>query len=126
MNILKNILKGIIMELTDKEREFIAKAPRFEDDLIEQLQEPEFEAGWLKLTLEEFLEDGDVNTFVRCLTYVVKARGRGEITKLANKSKIDRGNLSEILNGKVTPKLDTALKLIRGLGYKLDIKLKSA
>jgi len=114
------------MTLTDKEREYISKAPNFDDDMMEQLQDPEFEAGWIELTLQEFLEDGDINTFIRCLTYVVKARGHGEISRLASASSIDRSNLSEILNGKVTPRIDTALKLIQGLGYKYDIKLKSA
>ena len=114
------------MTLTDKECAYLDKAPNFDDDMLEQLQDPEFEAGWLELTLQEFLEDGDFNTFIRCLTYVVKARGRGEISRLAKASSIDRSNLSEILNGKVTPRIDTALKLIRGLGYECDIKLKTA
>ena len=114
------------MTLTDKEREYLAKAPNFDDDMIEQLQDPEFEAGWLELTLQEFLEDGDFSTFIRCLTYVVKARGHGEISRLAKASSIDRSNLSEILNGKVTPRIDTAIKLIRGLGYECDIRLKTA
>ena len=114
------------MSLTDKQQEWINKAPNFDDDMIEQLQDPEFEAGWIELTLQEFLEDGNFNTFIRCLTYVVKARGRGEISRLATASSIDRSNLSEILNGKVVPRIDTAFKLIRGLGYEYDVKLKSA
>ena len=114
------------MTLTDKQKEWISKAPNFDDDMIERLQDPIFEAGWLELTLQEFLEDGNFNRFIRCLTYVVKARGRGEISRLAAASSIDRGNLSEILSGKVTPRIDTALKLIRGLGYEYDVKLKTA
>ena len=114
------------MTLTDKHRQWLDKAPDFDTDMMEQLQDPEFEAGWIELTLQELLEDGDFNTFIRCLTYVVKARGHGEITRLANASDIDRSNLSEILSGKVTPRIDTALKLIRGLGYEYDIKLKTA
>ena len=85
------------MTLTDKQEEWIKNAPNFDDDMMEQLQDPEFEAGWLELTLQEFLDDGDINTFIRCLTYVVKARGRGEISRLATASSIDRSNLSEIL-----------------------------
>ena len=114
------------MTLTNKQQKWLDKAPNFDDDMMERLQNPEFEAGWLELTLQEFLEDGDFNTFIRCLTYVVKARGRGEISRLAKASSIDRSNLSEILNGKVTPRIDTAIKLIRGLGYECDIKLKTA
>ena len=112
--------------MNDKERKFLNTFPNFDDDIIERLQNPEFEAGWIELTLQEFLEDGNYNTFIRCLTYVVKARGRGEISRLAKASNIDRSNLSEILNGKVTPKIDTAFKLIKGLGYQCDVKLKSA
>ena len=112
---------------TENKRQKYFDAPRtFDEDMMIQLQDPEFEAGWIELTLQEFLEDGNINTFIRCLTYVVKARGRGEVTRLAEASSIDRSNLSEILNRKVTPRIDTALKLIRGLGYEYDIKLKSA
>lgn len=114
----------------EKLQEFIKKAPKFDDDMIERLQDPEFQKGWLELTLNEFLEDGDLDTFIRCLTYVVKARvksgGRGEISRLAKELKIDRGNLSEIVNGNKQPHLETAFKLLNGLGYKYDIKLKSA
>ena len=114
------------MTLDDKQREYLAKAPSFDEDIIMQLQDREFEAGWLELTLQEFFENGNIDDFIRCLTYVVKARGRGEVSRLATASDIDRGNLSEILNGKVTPRIDTALKLIRGLGYECNIKLQSA
>ncbi len=114
------------MTFTDKQQEWINNAPNFDDDMIEQLQDPVFEAGWLELTLQEFLEDGDYNRFIRCLTYVVKARGHGEISRLAKSSSIDRSNLSEILNGKVVPRIDTAIKLIRGLGYECNVKIKSA
>lgn len=113
-----------------KLQEYIKNAPAFDDNLIEQLQGAEYQKGWLELTLQEFLEDGDVETFIRCLTYVVKARvkacGRGEISKLARKLKLDRSNLSEIVNGDKMPRLETAFKLLNGLGYKYDIILKSA
>lgn len=118
------------MKLTAKQREFINNTPSFDDDMIEQLQDPEFQKGWLELTLEEFLEDGDLNTFIRCLTYVVKARvqnsDHGEISRLAKELKLDRSNLSEIVNGKKQPRLETAFKLLNGLGYKYDIKLHTA
>lgn len=126
MNILQNTWKGLKMTLTEGQRKFIEKAPKFIDDLYERLQNDEFQREWIKVTLEEFLADGDINVFVRCLTYVVQARGRGEISKLATASNIDRSNLSDILNGKVTPRIDTVLKLIKALGYEYEIILKSA
>ncbi len=112
------------MTLTDRERKYIANAPTFREHLLEQMQDPEYQKGWLQISLEEFLEDGNVDEFVRSLTYVVQARGRGEITKLAKELNIDRSNLSEIINGKTKPQLSTILKLINGLGYDYEIKLK--
>jgi len=114
----------------DKLKKYIENAPDFETDHISRLQDIEYQKGWLELTLNDFLTDGDLDTFIRCLTDVVKARvkssGRGEITRLARELKIDRSNLSEIVNGDKQPRLETAFKLLNGLGFKYDIKLKSA
>lgn len=118
------------MTLNDKQKEFINSAPKWEDDHLERLQDTEYQKEWLELTLNEFLEDGNIETFIRCLTDVVKVRvktsGRGEISRLAKELKIDRSNLSEIVNGDKQPRLETAFKLLNGLGYKYDIKLQSA
>ena len=118
------------MTLTNKQKEFINNAPKWEDDHLERLLNAEYQKKWLELTLNEFLEDGNVETFIRCLTDVVKVRvkisGRGEISRLAKELKIDRSNLSEIVNGDKQPRLETAFKLLNGLGYKYDIKLESA
>lgn len=114
----------------NKLKEYVKNAPDFDTDLINRLQDREFQKGWLEITLNDFLTDGDLDTFIRCLTDVVKARvkssGRGEITRLAKELKIDRSNLSEIVNGDKQPRLETAFKLLNGLGFKYDIKLKSA
>ena len=118
------------MTLNDKQKEFINNAPKWADDHLERLQDTEYQKEWLELTLNEFLEDGNIETFIRCLTDVVKVRvktsGRGEISRLAKELKIDRSNLSEIVNGDKQPRLKTAFKLLNGLGYKYDIKLQSA
>lgn len=127
MTILKGQNK---MTSTDKQKEFINNAPKWEDDHLERLLNTEYQKEWLELTLNEFLEDGNIETFIRCLTDVVKVRvkasGRGEISRLAKELKIDRSNLSEIVNGEKQPRLETAFKLLNGLGFKYDIKLKSA
>lgn len=107
-------------------REYLAKAPSFNEHFEKQMQDPEYQKEWLKVSLEDFLENGDVDEFIRSLTYVVQARGRGEITRLAKELKIDRSNLSEIINGKTKPQLSTVLKLINGLGYDYEIKLKQS
>lgn len=97
-----------------------------EDELNEWLQDPETQRVWLETNLEEFVKDGNIDAFIRSMQYVIKARGRGAITALAKDMHMDRSNLSEILNRKKTPRIDTVFKLINGLGYTYDIKLHSA
>ena len=114
----------------NKLKEYVKNAPDFDTDLINRLQDKEYQRGWLELTLNDFLTDGDLDTFIRCLTDVVKARvqssGRGEISRLAKELQLDRSNLSEIVNGNKQPRLETALKLLNVLGYSYNISLKSA
>ncbi len=113
-----------------KLQKFIKNAPNWEEEQIKRLQDSEYQKDWVELILSDFLSDGDIETFIRCLTYVVKARvkssGRGEISRLARELNIDRSNLSEIVNGDKQPRLETAFKLLTGLGYKYDITLKTA
>ena len=93
-----------------------------EDYMIECLQDKENQRLWLETNLEEFAKDGNINAFIRSLQYVVKARGRGAISALAKETKMNRSNLSDILNGKTIPKIDTTLKILNGLGYKIQLE----
>ena len=47
---------------------------------------------------------GNFEEFVECLIDVVKNSKRGEITRIANGVGINRSNLYDIMNGKVTPR----------------------
>lgn len=88
----------------------------------EKLQDKDYQRIYLESSLEEFAQDGNIDAFIRSLQHVVKARGRGAITSLAKELNMDRSNLSDILNGKVQPKISTTLKLLNGLGYKIELK----
>ena len=114
------------MTLTSKQKAYIKNAPKFDEHFSDSFKNPEYIQAWLEDTLTTFLNTGDVNEFVDCLIDVVKNSKRGEITRIANEAGINRSNLYDIMNGKVTPRIDTAFKLIRGLGYKYEIKLQSA
>ena len=93
------------------------------DDLMqERLQDKDYQRIYLETSLEEFAKDGNINAFIRSLQHVVKARGRGAISALERDLDMDRSNLSDILNGKVQPKISTTLKLLKGLGYKIELK----
>lgn len=109
-----------------KLEKFIANAPTFDEHFSECFKDKEYVQAWLEDTLNEFLNTGNVDEFVECLLDVVKNSERGAITRIANNAGINRANLYDIMSGKVTPRIDTAFKLIKGLGYKYDIKLQSA
>ena len=74
---------------------------------------------WLSLNLEEYLQDGNLNAFVRSLEYVVRAKD--SISNLSRKTGISRSNLYAIFNGEVTPQFDTVLKVLKELGYTLKV-----
>ncbi len=74
---------------------------------------------WLSLNLDEYLQDGDLNAFVRALEYVVRVKDN--ISNISRKTGISRSNLYAIFNGDVTPQFDTVLKLLRELGYTLKV-----
>lgn len=109
-----------------KLEKFVENAPTFDEHFSECFKNKEYVQAWLEDTLNEFLNTGNVDEFVECLLDVVKNSERGAITRIANNAGINRANLYDIMSGKVTPRIDTAFKLIKGLGYKYDIKLQSA
>ena len=74
---------------------------------------------WLSLKLDEYLQDGDLNAFVRALEYVVRVKDN--ISNISRKTGISRSNLYAIFNGDVTPQFDTVLKLLKELGYTLKV-----
>lgn len=100
----------------------MANSVNHDEYMQEKLQDKDYQRIYLESSLEEFAQDGNIDAFIRSLQHVVKARGRGAITSLAKELNMDRSNLSDILNGKVQPKISTTLKLLNGLGYKIELK----
>lgn len=89
--------------------EIIENELKTEDDIKE----------WLSLNLEAYLDDGDLNAFVRALEHVVRAKDN--ISNLSKKTGISRSNLYAIFKGEVTPQFDTVLKVLKELGYTLKV-----
>lgn len=89
--------------------EIIEQELKTEDDIKE----------WLSMNLEAYLEDGNLNAFVRSLEYVVRAKDN--ISNLSKKTGISRSNLYAIFKGEVTPQFDTVLKVLKELGYTLKV-----
>lgn len=95
------------------------------DELMqEHLQDEEFQYAWLKQSIEDYINDGDFTVFYRAVERVVKARTT--VSQLAKNLKMNRGNLSEILNGKIEPKMQTAFKILNSLGYEFTLTKKAS
>ena len=131
MNTLMTLLKGtakmaVKLDKT-KLQEYLKNAPKFDDEFAKDFEDDEYVQLWLEHTLTQFLNTGNVDEFIDCLVDVVKNSKRGTISHIASTTGLNRANIYDIMAGKVTPRIDTAFKLINGLGYNFDIKLtKSA
>ena len=78
---MKNINNFNISEIIEQEL-------KTEDDIKE----------WLSMNLEAYLEDGNLNAFVRSLEYVVRAKDN--ISNLSKKTGISAPHLSMMFNHK--------------------------
>lgn len=87
--------------------------------VLNELSSEEDIKEWLSVSLEEYLEDGDINAFVRALEFAVKAKD--SISGISKKTGISRSNLYAIFKGEVTPQLNTIAKILKELGYTLKV-----
>lgn len=90
-----------------------------EDFLIEKLQDREMAKEFLNVSLENLLEDGDLNAFLNSLELVVKSRQ--SLLSFAKETNLSRSNLYGIFKGKKKPQLRTVLKILAKLGYTLKV-----
>ncbi len=101
-------------------KEVLDKCKTHEQHVHEMLQDEEYRREYLRLTLEEYVEDGDYAFFFKELEKIVKAKT--SIAKLAKDTNLNRSNLSNILKGKVQPSFDTTMKILRSLGAEIEVK----
>ena len=83
------------------------------------LQDEEYQKMYLNASIQEFINDGDYDLFFYSLEQVVKARM--SISELSRKTGITRKALYEMFKGQRSPRLDTIGKLLKELGYSLQI-----
>ena len=74
---------------------------------------------WINIGFEEFLEDNNLNSFVKALEYAVKAKD--SISGISKKTGISRSNLYAIFNGQQQPQLSTTLKILKELGFSIKV-----
>ncbi len=91
----------------------------FNDFLIEQLKNEDFQKEYMNESLAEYIKDGNFNAFFRSLENVI--RSRDSISGFCKKAGIDRALLYDIFAGKRVPKIDTLAKIMKTLGYSLKV-----
>lgn len=100
---------------------------RFEDDLNEHLSDPNEQALWLQVALDEYSKDGDFDAFYLMLEKVIEVRNIS-VRKMSKDLKLSRSNVIKLLDGetKTAPKLDTLVKIFNYLDFEIKILPKSA
>ena len=92
--------------------------------LIEQLADREEAIGYLQISLEEYLIDGDIPFFLKGIQNVIEAQGG--IAKVAKQAGIATKTLSEFLSNGDTLHLGTLSTVLKALGWQLSIEPLSA
>jgi probable addiction module antidote protein len=92
----------------------------FDKYLIDELKDQGEAKAHLELAIEEYEKDGDTASFMQMVRLIAEAQGG--IAKLSERSHLNKQNLYKILTGKTTPRFDTTLSIMKGLGFKLNIE----
>jgi len=95
------------------------KLRKFKAALLEDLKDSSYAQTYLSVALEEYEKDKDVSSFLTALRDVAEAKGG--ITRLAEKTRLNRQNLYKTLSAKGDPKLNTIETVLHGLGYRLSV-----
>ncbi len=91
----------------------------FNEYVLDNLKTDDDIKEWINIGFDEFLKDNDLMAFVKALEYAVRAKD--SILGMSKKTGISRSNLYAVFNGEQEPKLSTALKIIKELGYTVRV-----
>ena len=96
------------------------KLTTWHEFLIEKLAKPEEALGYLQVSLEEYLIDGDTPFFLKGVRNVVEAQGG--IVEVAKQAGISPKVLSKFLFGEEPLQLDIFSAILKALGWQLSIE----
>ncbi|MEH1788797.1 MAG: addiction module antidote protein [Nostoc sp.] len=99
----------------------MSKKLRNHDEVVfEQMLNPEMAKAYLDVAIEEYEQDGDIAFFLEALRNVVEAREG--MTRLAEKTGLNRQNLYRVLSPEGNPELRTISLILHNLGYRLSVQ----
>ncbi|MCD7780029.1 MAG: helix-turn-helix domain-containing protein [Candidatus Gastranaerophilales bacterium] len=90
-----------------------------DEHMQEVLQDMEYQKMYLNVSIQDFINEGNYELFFASLEKVVKARY--SISEFSRKTGITRKALYEIFKGERIPRFDTIGKLLKELGYTLEV-----
>lgn len=88
----------------------------FQEILLEQLQDPDEAAAYLKAALA----DPDERIFLIALRDVLEARG-GSIADLAEETSLNKQNLYRMLSKRGNPRFGSLVNVLHAIGFEMDI-----
>ncbi|MCD7880035.1 MAG: helix-turn-helix domain-containing protein [Candidatus Gastranaerophilales bacterium] len=90
-----------------------------DEHMQEALQDMEYQKMYLNVSIQDFINDGNYELFFASLEKVIKARY--SISEFSRKTGITRKALYEMFKGERIPRFDTIGKLLKELGYTLEV-----
>jgi len=101
-------------------RSILKNTSSYHDRLIESLKNTEEANLYLRVAMDEYHEDGDIDALLLALRNIAEAKGG--IGHLAKMTHLNRQNLYSALSKSGNPRLDTFELILKALGYRLDIQ----
>ncbi|NJM64736.1 MAG: helix-turn-helix domain-containing protein [Acaryochloris sp. RU_4_1] len=92
----------------------------YQDDLLLRLSNPDYAARYLKVALDETLEDRHTEAFLLALKNVVEAKG--DVKTIATEADITRQHLYRLLSGNGNPTLETLAAVLKAVGLSIDFR----
>jgi len=89
----------------------------FQELLLDNLQDPEEAAAYLKAALA----DEDERVFLLALRDVLEACG-GNIPDLADQTNLNKQNLYRMLSKRGNPRLTSLIPVLHAIGFEMDIR----
>ena len=92
-----------------------------DDYITERLRnEPDFAVEYLNAALEAYFEDFNNDALAQALKRLILASG--SIKKFSENANVNREHLYRLFNSKSTPSIDTLSKILKTLGYQIEVK----
>lgn len=94
----------------------------FNEFLTNDLKDTQEALAFLKVAIEEFLQNNDLTDFNNALSVLIKAQG--SVTQFAKNTGVSRTHLYKILKSKSEPKFSTLKQILCELGFEFTISPK--